>query len=82
MKYRLGGAARTHALREAIGADVQLMVDMNWSWTVDKTIRIGRELDEPELTWIEDPIPADQYDGLARISPALQTPILRRRNLR
>ncbi|MBV9581385.1 MAG: mandelate racemase/muconate lactonizing enzyme family protein [Chloroflexi bacterium] len=82
MKYRLGGVktlsesvARTKALREAVGPDVQLMVDMNWSWTVDKTIRIGRELEEYELTWIEDPIPADQYDGLARISTALQTPV-------
>ena len=82
MKYRLGGVktlsesvARTKALREAVGPDVQLMVDMNWSWTVDKTIRIGRELEEYDLTWIEDPIPADQYDGLARISTALQTPI-------
>ena len=82
MKFRLGGVktlaesvARTKALREAVGPDVQLMVDMNWSWTVDQTIRIGRALEEYELTWIEDPIPADQYDGLARISTALQTPI-------
>lgn len=82
MKYRLGGVktkaesvARTRALREAVGPDVQLMVDLNWAWTVDKTIRIGRELEEYELVWIEDPVPADQYDALAAISTALQTPI-------
>jgi L-alanine-DL-glutamate epimerase-like enolase superfamily enzyme len=82
MKFRLGGVktgsecvARARALREAVGPDVQLMVDMNWAWTVDKTIRIGRDLEEYDLVWIEDPIPADQYEGLAAISTALQTPI-------
>ena len=82
MKFRLGGVKtkeecldRAEALREAVGPDVDLMVDMNWAWTVDKTIRIGRELEDYGLVWIEDPIPADQYDGLAAISGALETPI-------
>ena len=82
MKYRLGGVrtkqesiARTQALRDAVGPDVDLHVDMNWSWTVDKTIAIGRELEAFGLTWIEDPIPAHEYDGLRQISAALETPI-------
>jgi L-alanine-DL-glutamate epimerase-like enolase superfamily enzyme len=82
MKYRLGGVktreesvARTQALRDAVGPHVDLHVDMNWSWTVDKTIAIGRDLEPFGLTWIEDPIPAHEYDGLAQISAALQTPI-------
>ena len=82
MKFRLGGVKtreecldRAEALREAVGPDVDLMVDMNWSWTVDKTIRICSDFEEYGLVWIEDPIPADQYDGLAEISAALQTPI-------
>ena len=82
MKYRLGGVktreqslARTQALRDAVGPDIDLLVDMNWSWTVDKTISIGRDLEAFDLGWIEDPIPSDQYEGLAQISAALQTPI-------
>jgi L-alanine-DL-glutamate epimerase-like enolase superfamily enzyme len=82
MKYRLGGVktreesiARTRALREAVGPDVDLHVDMNWSWTVDQTIAIGRALDDWGLVWIEDPIPAHEYEGLRRISDALSTPI-------
>jgi L-alanine-DL-glutamate epimerase-like enolase superfamily enzyme len=82
MKYRLGGVktreesvARTQALRDAVGPDVDLLVDMNWGWTVDKTIAIGRHLEEFGLVWIEDPIPAHEYDGLAQISNALATPI-------
>jgi L-alanine-DL-glutamate epimerase-like enolase superfamily enzyme len=82
MKYRLGGVrtkeeslARTQALRDAVGPDVDLLVDMNWGWTVDKTIRIGRELEQHGLVWIEDPIPAHEYEGLRQISSALETPI-------
>lgn len=82
MKFRLGGVrtkeeavARTRVLREAVGDEVELHVDMNWSWTVDKTVRIGRELAPFNLFWIEDPIPANDYDGLRRISEALETPI-------
>ena len=82
MKYRLGGVktreeslARTQALRDAVGPDVDLLVDMNWSWSVDKTISIGRDLEAFGLVWIEDPIPAHEYDGLRQISAALETPI-------
>jgi L-alanine-DL-glutamate epimerase-like enolase superfamily enzyme len=67
--------ARTHALREAVGNDVELYVDMNWSRTVDSAIALGRELAPFNLSWIEDPIPANDYDGLRQISEALDTPI-------
>jgi L-alanine-DL-glutamate epimerase-like enolase superfamily enzyme len=82
MKFRLGGVktreecvARAQALRDAVGPDVGLHVDMNWSWTVDQTISFGRDLERFGLVWLEDPIPANEYDGLAQISAALHTPI-------
>jgi L-alanine-DL-glutamate epimerase-like enolase superfamily enzyme len=82
MKYRIGGVKtlaeaveRTHVLREAVGPDVDLLVDMNWGWTVDETIERGRAMQEYGLYWIEDPVPADDIEGLAQIAHALQTPI-------
>jgi L-alanine-DL-glutamate epimerase-like enolase superfamily enzyme len=42
---------------------------------VDQTISFGRDLEQFGLVWIEDPIPSDDYDGLAEIAAALQTPI-------
>jgi L-alanine-DL-glutamate epimerase-like enolase superfamily enzyme len=82
MKFRLGGVKtaaeaveRTRAMRDAVGDDIELHVDMNWQWTLDKTIAIGRELDPFRLFWIEDPIPADNVEGLRQISEALTTPI-------
>ena len=83
MKYRMGGVTttrdgveRTRALRDAVGPDVDLLVDMNWAWSTNFTIETGRALDEFGLFWIEDPIPADDYDGLRDISAALGTRVI------
>lgn len=82
MKYRMGGVQdlaeaveRTRVLRETVGPDVELLVDMNWSWTVNETIERGRAMQEYGLYWIEDPIPADDLEGLHEIAQALDTPI-------
>lgn len=82
MKYRMGGihdvataVERTRVLREAVGPDVDLLVDINWSWSVNETIEMGRALAPYRLFWIEDPIPADDYDGLREVNAALETPI-------
>ena len=82
MKYRMGGVKslseaveRTRALRETVGPDVELLVDMNWSWTVNETIERGRAMQEYGLYWIEDPIPADDVEGLREVALALETPI-------
>lgn len=82
LKFRLGGVradaeclARARVLREAVGPDVQLLVDLNWAWSADRTIRVGRLLEEVGLGWIEDPVPAEAYAALAKIRRALQTPI-------
>jgi L-alanine-DL-glutamate epimerase-like enolase superfamily enzyme len=83
MKYRMGGVTstrdaieRTRVLREAVGPDVDLMVDMNWSWSTNFTIETGRALEEFGLFWIEDPIPADDYEGLRQVSEALGTRVI------
>jgi len=82
MKYRLGGVQdvataveRTRVLREAVGDDIELMTDINWSWSVNQAIEIGRALQPYRLFWIEDPISAHDYDGLARVNREVQTRI-------
>lgn len=49
--------------------------------SVKDAIVIGREVAEFRLSWIEDPIPANDHDGLRQITEALETPGLRRRDL-
>ncbi len=81
MKMRLGSPdprtdyARARALREAIGPDIKLMADANQGQTEAQAIRLGRMLEEIDLTWFEEPLPAYDLEGLARVSAALDTPI-------
>ncbi len=81
MKMRLGlpnsadDIARVKAVRDAIGPDVKLMADANQGLTEAQAIRLGRRLEAFGLTWFEEPLPAWDLDGLARVAAALDTPI-------
>lgn len=81
MKTRVGNTdprgmvARVRAVREAIGPDVALMVDANQQMTVSQAIRIGRMMEELDLTWFEEPVIYTDHEGEATIAAALDTPI-------
>jgi len=81
VKMRLGkptaaeDARRVAAVREAIGPNVALMADANQQLTVDGAIRLGRLLEPQGLTWFEEPLPAYDLEGVARVAAALDTPI-------
>jgi L-alanine-DL-glutamate epimerase-like enolase superfamily enzyme len=81
MKMRIGAAdpvtdgARVRAVREAIGPKIRLMADANQQLDENQAIRLGRMLEEFDLTWFEEPLPAWDLDGLARVAAALDTPI-------
>ena len=63
------------AVRSAIGAHAQLMVDYNQSLSVAEAIARARVLDAEGLYWIEEPTRADDFEGHARIAAAATTPI-------
>lgn len=82
MKFRMGAEKRPEAevrrmqlLRDAVGPDIDLMVDINQGWGVDQSIRVGRVMEECDLYWLEDPVHHQDYGGLAQIAAALDTPI-------
>jgi L-alanine-DL-glutamate epimerase-like enolase superfamily enzyme len=81
MKMRLGHAdpkedmARVRAVRQAIGPKITLMADANQGLNEAQAIRLGRMLEEFDLFWFEEPLPAWDLEGLARVSAALDTPI-------
>lgn len=66
---------RIRLIREAVGPDVNLMVDINQRWSVAEAISIGRRVEELGLGWLEDPTTCDDYQGHAKIADALTTPV-------
>lgn len=81
VKMRLGkprfeeDVERVAAVRAAIGPATALMADANQGFSVDHAIRLGRRLEEFNLSWFEEPVPAYDPEGSARVAAALDTPI-------
>src|SRR6185436_12936010 len=68
---------RVKVVRDVIGPDIKLMCDINQRWRPEQAIDIGHRVEEAGvgLFWLEDVTTADDYQGLARVTAALKTPI-------
>ena len=66
---------RLAAVREAVGADFEIMVDANQAFTVEAAIRRARLYEPFDLAWYEEPLPADDIEGHVRLSNATTLPI-------
>lgn len=75
MKIGLGSQTkdidRVAAVRDAIGNDIQLMVDANHCFTVPQAINIGRELEKLGVHWFEEPISPEDLDGYVEVTRKL-----------
>ena len=58
---------RVKAVREAIGPDVKLMVDVNGTWDVDTAIEQLKRWERYDVYWLEEPVPPDDIPGYVRI---------------
>lgn len=68
--------ASVAAARDAVGEDVELMLDTNCPWTVEEAIAMARRLEPLALRWLEEPVwPPEDYTGLARVRAASTVPI-------
>jgi len=68
--------ANVRDMRAALGDDIEIMVDVNQGWTADEAIKVGRELDAFNISWLEEPVIADDFDGYHRIAAAIETPVV------
>ncbi len=73
--------SRVKAIRELIGPDIVLMVDVNMRWSVDVAIRAARALQDYNIYWLEEPTIPDDVKGHARIAREGGLPIATGENL-
>lgn len=69
------------AVREEIGYDVDLGVDLHWNFTVETAIRLGKKLEPYDLAWMEDPVPPEKTDAHRRVTQAIDVPVLTGENV-
>ena len=58
---------RIKAVREFIGPDVTFMVDANYAMSVEKAIKAIEGFQQYDITWFEEPIIPDDYQGYGKI---------------
>ena len=66
---------RIRRIRNVVGPDIAVMVDVNQRWRTHEAISIGRRIEDIGLAWLEDPIACGDYRGLAKVADALATPV-------
>ena len=66
---------RVERVRAELGDGFPLMVDANQQWNRDTAARIGRDLEQYRLTWIEEPLDAYDAEGHAALARDLVTPV-------
>ncbi len=58
-------------IRDAVGDDVQIMVDATSAYDVHTAIKVGRALERHDVLFFEEPIPPENIDGYIEVSKAL-----------
>jgi galactonate dehydratase len=55
------------AVREAVGPDVEIMVEMHGRFSSGEAARIVRQLEQFDPAWVEEPIPPEQPEAMRRL---------------
>ena len=63
------------SLREAVGPDVDIMLDCWMSWDVPYTIQMAARMEEYQPRWIEEPVLPDKIAQYAEIRRNIRIPI-------
>jgi D-galactarolactone cycloisomerase len=66
LKLRVGDThrrdiARVHAVRDAVGEDIEILVDANTGYTLDDVRRVMPSYEEAGVAWLEEPFPPHDY---------------------
>ena len=70
-----GVVAEMHALRAALGEDVDLMTDLHWRYAADEAIDVARRLAPARPYFVEAPCAPEDIAGLARVAAESGVPI-------
>jgi len=63
------------AVRDAIGPDTELLIEMHGRFAPHEAIRLGKLLEPFEPSWIEEPVPPDNLRSLAKVAEHIDLPI-------
>ena len=63
-------------MRDAIGPEIDILIDVNMAWTADQAIQTGRKIEPYDIYWLEEPVAAEDFKGYFRIADKLDIRIV------
>ncbi|TCI69871.1 dipeptide epimerase [Exiguobacterium sp. SH0S7] len=68
---------RVAAVRQAVGPDVPIRVDVNQGWVnAAKTLQAMRKLEPFDIDWVEQPVKADDFEGMLEVKGKISVPLM------
>ena len=67
--------AKVKAVRNAVGDDVELLIEVHGRLTPSEAIRIGNELEAYRPFWYEEPVPPENIDAMAKVAASVNIPL-------
>jgi len=72
---RLRSIALVEAVRDAVGANVEILIEMHGRFAPAEAVRLARELEQFAPSWIEEPVPPDNLKALKKVADRVSLPI-------
>ncbi len=72
---------KVEAVRNAVGPEIDVAVDMHGRYDVPTSIRVAQALEPYNLMWLEEPVPPENIEALAEVRRKTSTPICAGENL-
>jgi len=66
---------RVAAVRDALGPDVDLMIDVNQRWDLTTALTWAPRFEDLDIRWLEEPLDPDDVTGHERLAAATSIPI-------
>jgi galactonate dehydratase len=72
---------KVSAVRESVGPNVDIAVDMHGRYDTSAAIRVVKALEPFNLMWLEEPVPPENIDAMREVKRSTSTPICAGENL-
>ncbi len=72
---KLKSVSLVEAVCDAVGPDVEILVEMHGRFSPYTAIEIAAELEQYKPSWVEEPVPPDNIAALAKASDSINIPI-------
>ncbi len=68
-------------VREELGPDIDFAIECHWRYDARDVITLAKELEHLKPMWLEDPVPPENAEAMARVAHAVNVPICTGENL-